>query len=108
MDLIIAIKEERAFICKPSTKENGDDLMDRLVEEGADSAEEVFTFKRGDTVVDDDDNPHKVVDIHAPMNASSYTEWIYTDENGIRHNIVGIKGTLIKEVPKYHIDALLS
>lgn len=82
--------------------------MDRLEEEGADSAEEMFTFKRGDTVVDDDNNPHKVVDIRAPMNASSYGDWIYTDENGTVHNIVDIKGTLVKEVPKYHIDGLLS
>lgn len=106
MDLIIAIKEERAFICKVPVKENHEEIMDRLEEEGAENAEEVFSFKRGDTVVDD--NPHKVVDIHAPMAVSSYMEWTYTDENGTVRNIISIKGTLIKEVPKYHIDGLLS
>lgn len=105
MDLIIAIKEEHAFICNIPVKENHEEIMDRLEKEGAENAEEVFSFKRGDTVVDD--NPHKVADIHALM-AASYTEWTYTDEDGTVHNIVSIKGTLIKEVPKYHIEGLLS
>lgn len=108
MDLIIAIKEERAFICNIPVKENHEEIMDRLEKEGAENAEEVFSFKRGDTVIDDDDNTHKVADIHAPIAASSYTEWIYTDESGIIRNIVSIKGTLVKEVPKYHIEGLLS
>lgn len=106
MDLIIAIKEERAFICNIPVKENHEEIMDRLEKEEAENVEEVFSFKRGDTVVDDDNNPHKVVDIHAP--ATSYTEWLYTDENGIIRSIASIKGTLIKEVPKYHIEGLLS
>lgn len=105
MDLLIATKEERAFICKPIAVENADELMGRLEEEGAPSAASIFTFKEGDTVIDDDNNTHVVAEIHTP---TSYPEeWCITTENGIVPIIV-LKGTVIKEVPKYHIDGLLS
>lgn len=104
MDLIIAIKEERAFICNVLVKENHEEIMTRL--EGAVSAKEVFSFKQGSTVIDDD--LHTVVSINAPMSARSPLDWFYTDENGETHSVMDIKGTLIKEVPKYHIEGLLS
>lgn len=106
MDLIIAIKEERAFICNVPVKENHEEIMTRL--EGAGSAREVFSFKQGSTVIDDDNNLHTVVSINAPMSAKSPLYWFYTDENGETHSVLDIKGTLIKEVPKYHIEGLLS
>lgn len=108
MDLIIAIKEERAFICNIPVKENHEEIMTRLEDEGAMSAREVFSFKQGSTVIDDDNNLHTVVSINAPMSARSPLDWFYTDENGETHGVIDIKGTLIKEVPKYHIEGLLS
>lgn len=101
MDLIIAIKEEHAFICNIPVKENHEEIMTRL--EGAMSAREVFSFKQGSTVIDN--NLHTVVSINAPMSARSPLNWFYTNENGETHSVLDIKGTL---VPKYHIEGLLS
>lgn len=108
MDLIIAIKEDRAFICKPPVKKDCEEIIMRLEEAEAENAETVFSFIRGDVVIDDNDNLHKVIDIHAPFDAESPYSWGYKDENGAVHRISELKGVLIKEVPKYYIDGLLS
>ena len=105
MDLTIAIKEERAFVCKPLAVEDSDEVMGRLEQEGAQSAAAIFNFKEGDTVIDDDDNIHVIKEIHAPIDKPE--EWcIVVDDHIVP--IMMLKGTVIKEVPKYHIDGLLS
>lgn len=107
MDLIIAIKDETAYICNPPVKENHQEIMDRLEAENAGNVEEVLSFKRGDTVIDDSDNKHVINDIKV----STYMPaglWKITDTEGNTIPVFRVKGTIIKEVPKYHIDGLLS
>lgn len=108
MDLLIAIKEEQAFICNLPVVEGPDKIVERLELERADSMEEVFSFKRGDTVIDDNNNTHVVADIVAPAQYAAPAEWYITTPSGDKVNILSLKGTVIKEVPKYYVDGLLA
>lgn len=108
MDLIIAIKEEQAFICNLPVVENADRVAERLELEGAESMEEALSFKRGDTVIDDNNNTHVVADIVAPTQRATPEDWYIVTQTGENVSILQIKGTVIKEVPKYHIDGLLA
>lgn len=107
MDLIIAIKEEQAFICNIPTIENADEELHRLELEGAESMDEIFTFKKGSMVIDDSDELHTVADICTSIDLPM-TEWYITTSSGAAVNVFDLKGTVIKEVPKYHIDGLLA
>lgn len=108
MDYLIAINGETAYICKLPVVEDVQAVAERLEREENPNMEELIAFKRGDVVLDLSNNLHHVTDIHMPSEIANSTEWYITDNNGEHTSIESIKGILIKEVPKYHIDGLLS
>lgn len=103
MDYIIVTKEERAFICSPLAKELSQETQLALSTGEDIPFEVIFSFNEGSIVVDDSDNLHEVKEI-----IMDDQDWLILDKEGNKISILDLKGTLIKEVPKYHIDGLLS
>lgn len=108
MDYIIAIKGEIAYICKEPVVDDALEVSNRLEAEGAPDIEPALAFKRGDIVVDEEKNTHQVADIHVPLDSNNSTDWYITNDKGEKVLLESLRGVLIKEVPKYHVEGLLS